>query len=147
LKKGRESSLRRWKKPAEADGGPDSAVDTTGSPWESHHRPTAGTGLGKLKPAGEADKNQTVEEGKIRPTAPVGRVGVYKIILSRLLLGGSLVFWILLSIGYFDKSLDTGLNLFEYLMGGTVLTIIPILLGVVLEISYHRNNRSGLTQG
>ncbi|HDP80533.1 MAG TPA: PrsW family intramembrane metalloprotease [Spirochaetes bacterium] len=147
LKKGRDSSLLRWGKTARADGGPEIAVVTTGFPWERQDAPTADTGEGKLKPAVEAHKKQPVDDGRIRTMAPAGRVGVYKIILSRLLLGGSLVFWVLLSIGYFDESLNTGLNLFEYLMGGTVLTIIPILLGVVLEISYHRNNRPELAQG
>jgi RsiW-degrading membrane proteinase PrsW (M82 family) len=62
----------------------------------------------------------------------------YKIIISRAIFILCAVFWALLILGMIEQ---TGTELggtFEIIAGGIILTFIPVLIGIILEISHKR---------
>jgi len=62
------------------------------------------------------------------------RVQRWMAVVSRILLAGSVLFWALLAVGITgDRS---GRSRGDTILGGIVLTLIPVVLGAVLEWSY-----------
>ncbi len=72
--------------------------------------------------------------------------GIYKIVISRIIFGLSGLFWALLIIGIVGKSGGGSEPVANLIAGGIILTIIPIVIGIVLEASYHRH-RTDRTPG
>lgn len=68
----------------------------------------------------------------------------WKIIISRTLLGCAIIFWVFLTWAYLEPGASEELTLDEFLGGGLVITFIPILIGVLLETSYHRSRTRNL---
>lgn len=84
------------------------------------------------------------------PTPPVTAAapepegtGRYKIVISRILFALSGIFWALLILGMADKSGGTSEPASTIIAGGIILTAIPIVIGIVLEVSYHRHRAPG----
>lgn len=63
----------------------------------------------------------------------------WKIIVSRVLLSLSGIFWILIFIGLVASYEKFKYKIFDAIMGGIILSFLPILIGVLLEISFRRN--------
>ncbi len=66
---------------------------------------------------------------------------LWKIIISRSLLSLSIIFWIMTLVGIITKSDMVESEIPEVLMGGVLLSFLPILIGIMLEISYRRRIR------
>ena len=66
---------------------------------------------------------------------------LWKIIISRTLLTVSGLFWILLIIGLIVKADEFKSKIAEAILGGIILSFLPILIGVILEISYRRKKK------
>ncbi len=62
-------------------------------------------------------------------------------VVSRILLGASALFWALLALGLAGTAggSEAGAGVF----GGVVLTIVPVSLGVILEVAWARRRRAG----
>jgi RsiW-degrading membrane proteinase PrsW (M82 family) len=60
-------------------------------------------------------------------------------VISRLLLAGSLGFWILLVVGLATSGKDRGT--LNAVLGGVVITALPLALGIVLEHAYRGRRR------
>ena len=86
----------------------------------------------------ESSPDSLIEELK-RPPHPYPGNQLWKIVISRILLSISGLFWVLIIIGIFRE--ESNPELFELILGSTVLTFLPILIGVILEISYHRKRK------
>jgi RsiW-degrading membrane proteinase PrsW (M82 family) len=67
-------------------------------------------------------------------STPARRAPRWMAVVSRILLAGCAVFWILLAVGIAEPGADRT----ETILGGILLTVIPASLGVVLEVSYLR---------
>jgi RsiW-degrading membrane proteinase PrsW (M82 family) len=113
LKKGRRLSLARW-------GGEPAA-----GPAEAVARDAGG-------PAGAAP---SVPPAAPRP-APTHR---WMPVVSRVLLAASALFWILLVAGLWFT--ETGAESGSAVLGGVMLTVLPVSLGVGLEIGWQRRKR------
>jgi len=109
LKSGRRMSLLRWGGPAELPAA--SPVEAAAS--EAAPRPAA----------------------RRRPR----KVQQWMAVVSRILLTGSALFWVLLAVGLAGDSSATGRG--ETILGGVVITFIPLALGVILEWSYWSQKR------
>jgi RsiW-degrading membrane proteinase PrsW (M82 family) len=66
---------------------------------------------------------------------------LWKIIISRTLLTLSGLFWGLLIIGITAAADEFKAEIAEAILGGIILSFLPILIGVVLEISYRRKKK------
>jgi len=62
-------------------------------------------------------------------------------VISRTLLTASALFWVLLAVG--ASGGKSGPRLGTALLGGLVITFLPLLIGVLVEISYQRKRRAG----
>jgi RsiW-degrading membrane proteinase PrsW (M82 family) len=69
----------------------------------------------------------------------ISGTGKYKIIISRILFALCAAFWALLIIGIIEATGDSSRVILEGLAGGIMLTIIPVTIGIVLEVSYRRH--------
>ncbi|MBN2159623.1 MAG: PrsW family intramembrane metalloprotease [Spirochaetes bacterium] len=73
----------------------------------------------------------------------VSVAGTYKIVISRIIFALCAGFWAILILGIIEQSTTAPPNLIEPIVGGIMLSIIPMAIGVVLETSYRRvKNRS-----
>ena len=72
-------------------------------------------------------------------TAPKNQL--WKIIISRTLLSISVVFWILIIIGLAVSLEEFKSRIFDAILGGIILSFFPIIIGVILEISYRRKKK------
>ncbi len=73
------------------------------------------------------------------PAAPQGS-GVYKVVVSRTLFALCGGFWALLAIAMTDKSGGTA----DIIAGGIIITIVPAVIGIILEISHRRHTRAAI---
>jgi protease PrsW len=73
------------------------------------------------------------------PAVPLRRAASHRWmpIVSRILLGASALFWALLALGLAGAGSDAGAGA----LGGVVLTVVPVTLGVILEVAYARRRR------
>jgi RsiW-degrading membrane proteinase PrsW (M82 family) len=68
-----------------------------------------------------------------------GKARVIKVIISRILFVACAGFWALLFIGMSASTEDFTWG--EFFGAGTMFTFIPIIIGIILEISYYRDKR------
>lgn len=68
--------------------------------------------------------------------------GRYKVIISRVIFLLCAIFWVVLAIGMIAASDRPAGTPLEVITGGVILTIIPITIGLVLELSYHRHKKN-----
>ena len=74
------------------------------------------------------------------PAAPIAqRAPVWMALISRILLGACVMFWILLAIGLAVGEPGTGLGIAA--LGGILITFIPACLGALLEIAYRKRRK------
>lgn len=69
--------------------------------------------------------------------AAAAKSGSYKIIISRVIFALCGMFWALLIAGMSAKTSGDA-SMTDILAGGIIITIIPIFIGIILEISYQR---------
>ncbi|MBP7737794.1 MAG: PrsW family intramembrane metalloprotease [Spirochaetes bacterium] len=82
----------------------------------------------------------------IPPAAPAARQGsgVYKIVVSRILFSLCAGFWALLAIAMTEKSVGTEGGITDIIAGGIILTIVPAVIAIILEISYRRHDKAAV---
>lgn len=82
------------------------------------------------------------ETAPIPPAAPSARQGngVYKVVVSRILFALCGGFWALLAIAMAEKSGGTA----DIIAGGIIITIVPVVIAIILEISHRRHNRAAI---
>jgi protease PrsW len=97
---------------------------------------------GTMSPIGDRGPAVSAEPGN----SPAGAVlntasgtGRYKIIISRILFVLCAGFWALLIIGIAEKANEGLSGVLETIAGGIMLSIIPAVIAIVLEVSYHRH--------
>ncbi|HLP46595.1 MAG TPA: PrsW family glutamic-type intramembrane protease [Candidatus Kapabacteria bacterium] len=66
---------------------------------------------------------------------------LWKIILSRTLLVAGGLFWVLLLLSFVDNTEKVPSEIAEVILGGIFLSFIPIMTGLILEISYYRKKK------
>ncbi|MDQ1350930.1 MAG: PrsW family intrarane metalloprotease, partial [Acidobacteriota bacterium] len=66
---------------------------------------------------------------------------LWKLIMGRALLIVSGLFWVLLLLGIAADSHKVKSEALEVILGGIILSFIPIVIGLILEISYHRKKK------
>jgi len=64
--------------------------------------------------------------------------GVYKIVISRIIFSGCACLWALMGIGLWQDSSKAA----EAIAGGVLFTFLPVVLGMILEISYRAQKRA-----
>lgn len=62
----------------------------------------------------------------------------WKIIISRTLFTISGLFWLLLMLGIFSNIEQFKSRIFDAILGGIILSFLPIFIGIMLEVSYRR---------
>ena len=72
------------------------------------------------------------------PTQPAPRSQTWKAVTGRILLGASACFWLLLAIGLAGRGGEGREGVWFGLLGGGILSFVPVLAGVLLEVSYQR---------
>jgi hypothetical protein len=75
-----------------------------------------------------------------KPAAQQGS-SVYKVVVSRILFALCAGFWALLAIAMVDKPGGAQGGITDIIAGGIIITIVPVFIGIILEISYHRHRR------
>jgi hypothetical protein len=116
LRTGRRLSLRRWRDRTALyalSGGPGAAQDAAAAPDAAPPEPAA--------------------------PRPVRRAPRWMPVVSRFLLAAAGLVWLLLILGI---ATDTEGGAGYIALGGIVLTIIPLSMGVLLEVLYHRWKRA-----
>jgi RsiW-degrading membrane proteinase PrsW (M82 family) len=99
----------------------------------------AGRRMSLLRWDGKSDMDR-------QPPAPAAvaarprRVHRWMAVVSRILLAGSVLFWVLLAVGISGSSSTRSRG--DTILGGVVITFIPLALGVVLEWSYWAQRRN-----
>ena len=74
------------------------------------------------------------------PAAPVAHhAPVWMALISRILLGACAMFWLLLAIGLAVGEHGSGLG--TTVLGGILITFIPVCLGALLEVAYRKRRR------
>lgn len=66
---------------------------------------------------------------------------LWKLIVSRTLLIVSGLFWMLLLLGIAGDTQKFKSEVMEVILGGILLSFIPIVIGLILEISYHKKKK------
>jgi protease PrsW len=90
-------------------------------------------------PQPEAPPTETAPQ----PAKPaVTGSGTYKVVISRVIFALSALFWALLIIGAYVPSGHEAANPADVMIGGILLTIIPVAIGVVLELSHRRQKKN-----
>lgn len=117
LKRGQSLSARRW------DPSPPPSPDIPAAAPEPTQEPIA----------------SAAPEPAVR-AAP--RTGTYKIVISRLLFAGSAIFWALLIVGIVTAGPEEEAPATDLVAGGIILTIVPLAVGLALEISRRRTPRT-----
>jgi len=84
--------------------------------------------------------DETVSTG-IPAIQPAPEFQLWKVIVSRILLSSSALFWIMITLAIFFPSTQTKSQTLEILMGGVMFSFLPIFIGVILEISYRRKTK------
>jgi protease PrsW len=79
--------------------------------------------------------------GEAAPAPPVrrSRAHTWMAVVGRVLLVLSLLFWVLMAVGLADRGTPAGRG--DTILGGALITLIPLALGVVLEWSYQAKKR------
>lgn len=67
--------------------------------------------------------------------------GTYKVVISRILFVSSALFWMLLIIGITEEVKKGSAETNEIIAGGILLTMVPIVIGIVLEVSHARHKK------
>ncbi len=111
LKKGAEFSARRWNREA-----------------------PEGTTAAKAAPV--PTKEAAPDEKSSRQVT-----GTYKAVIARILLALCAGFWVLLIIGMMANPKDPLPGVLELIAGGVILTALPAIIGVMLEVSYRRHRK------
>jgi protease PrsW len=94
---------------------------------------------GNMSPAGisAAAAPESAPAADLPPAPP----GVYKIVVSRILITLSAGFWALLVMGMTQKTGDGSATVIELIGGGILITILPAVIAVILELSYYRQKK------
>ncbi len=66
---------------------------------------------------------------------------LWKLIMGRTLLIISALFWVLLLLGISVEKQDVKSDALEVILGGIIMSFIPIVTGLILEISYRRKKK------
>ena len=82
------------------------------------------------------------EEAPDPPPARRPRAAAWMAVVGRVLLALSALFWVLLAVGMAGRGTAPGPS--ETALGGIVITVIPIALGIVLEVSYRSRKRKSM---
>lgn len=99
--------------------------------------------LGEGRVEAEAPMAAVAEAPGIQASDVSGRKQkshTWKAVAGRILLGFSLLFWALLAIGIAQQK-DPA-SIIKALAGGAIITFVPVLAGVILEISYWTGRRA-----
>ncbi|MCX7030019.1 MAG: PrsW family glutamic-type intramembrane protease [Spirochaetes bacterium] len=128
LKKGRRLSLARW-------GG----APATAAPEAAILPPAAVEVAEAAATAAGSDAEPPVALASLRP-APTHR---WMPVVSHVLLAASALFWILLVAGLWFT--ETGAESGSAVLGGVMLTVIPVSLGVILEGAWQKRRRRART--
>ncbi len=73
--------------------------------------------------------------------APRGS-GTYKAVIARILFALCTGFWALLVIGMMEGPGDAQAGIPELIAGGIILTVIPSVVAIILEVSYRRHRKA-----
>ena len=87
---------------------------------------------------GKADAPASPEPAK----PVVSGTGTYKVVISRIIFGLSGLFWALLIIGAFSSNGQEATNPMDVAIGGIVLSVVPLAIGIVLELSHRRQKKN-----
>jgi RsiW-degrading membrane proteinase PrsW (M82 family) len=87
-----------------------------------------------------ADSGEPVISSHVAEQKTVPETGRFKIVISRILFALCGGFWALLIIGIIEEAGVGSSGVLETLAGGIMLSIIPAVIGIVLEVSYRRHN-------
>jgi RsiW-degrading membrane proteinase PrsW (M82 family) len=87
---------------------------------------------------GDAPRTKPVNTPPDAAVQPKPERSTYKIIISRAIFILCAVFWALLIIGMIEQTGTEQGGIFEIIAGGIILTFIPVLIGIILEISHKR---------
>ena len=93
----------------------------------------------------EAPAGETVPEpapAAVLKTPATPGAGTYKAVIARTILVLCAGFWALLVIGMTENTTDNPAGIPELIAGGIILTIIPITVGIIMEISYRRHRKA-----
>jgi hypothetical protein len=124
LRTGRRLSLARW------------AGTLTADPSPAEPAPAADAALPAPLPLIDAAAQAPAAlAGPLRAAAPQRWMPV----VSRILLGASALFWALLALGL--AGAEGGSDAGAGILGGVVLTIVPVSLGIILEVAWARRRR------
>jgi RsiW-degrading membrane proteinase PrsW (M82 family) len=126
LRTGRRLSLARWAGPLTADASP------------AEPAPAADAGLPDPPPLIDAVAQAPAAPARPRRIAAPQR---WMPVVSRILLGASALFWALLALGL--AGAEGGSDAGAGVLGGVVLTIVPVSLGIILEVAWARRRRRG----
>lgn len=96
----------------------------------------------KTAPGSATDAESVAEP--IRLPAETGNTvpGTFKVVISRILFVICAGFWALLIAGMFAPGDGPEGKPFEIAAGGVIITIIPLAIGLMLELSYYRQKRN-----
>jgi RsiW-degrading membrane proteinase PrsW (M82 family) len=100
-------------------------------------------------PICEAVRSETIVpavSGCVMPNKRQIRVDRWKIVISRTILGSIVLFWVFLTWAYLEPGSGDKLTPEEFFGGGLIITFLPILIGILLETSYHRSRSRNLYQ-
>jgi hypothetical protein len=73
---------------------------------------------------------------------PRHRAHTWMAVVGRVLLALSVLFWVLIAVGLADRGTPSGRG--DTILGGVLITLIPVALGIVLEWSYRARKRRAM---
>ncbi len=95
--------------------------------------------LARTDTAAEAAVDTITQQELLIYTNPKNQL--WKIIISRTLLTISGLFWLLFFVGLIAQLEQFKSQILEAILGAIILSFLPIFIGVILEISYHRKKK------
>jgi len=98
-----------------------------------------GRALSIARSSGQLEAMEDEVPGEIK-TGPRSKQ-IWKAIVGRILLGICVIFWALLMPEILSPSDLPEIGSFDLIIGGLVITFIPIIIGLILEVSYRRNKK------
>ena len=98
----------------------------------------AGRRASLLRWGGAAPRPAAAQSDSPLPTRR-RRASPWMAVVARVLLGGSVLFWVLLAVGLADRATAEGRG--ETILGGVLITLIPVVLGIVFEWSYRAQKK------